>query len=611
MPHDLSRSFRERVLVFDGAMGTEIYKKNFFVNTCFDDLCLSAPKVIKEIHESYVEAGADVIITNSYGANFNKLSRFGLGEKVAQINRAAVSIARDCAKDGVMVAASVGPVGKFAVNSEYGDKEAVGMLVEQISALEEAGCDFILFETLPTKHDVQICSLAAQKACKGDYVFSFSVDRSGESSQGEPLSSLVQTALSPSKKPVALGLNCGTGPEGSLGPLETLLKLSPLPVFIKPNAGMPKNVEGRLIYMASPEYFTTYALRFVNIGARGVGGCCGTTPEHIKDIARAVKPMAKSAKFKVESIAQAEEEKLKPPVPLEEKSSFAAKLARKEWVTTVEIVPPRGFCLESTIEKSRICKEAGVDAINIPDGPRASSRMSPLITAFRIQNEAKIEVILHFCCRDRNLIGMQSDLLGCASAGINNLLFITGDPPKLGDYPFASAVFDADSIGMARIQSRLNRGVDIGGHSIDQQTKALIGVGADPNAIDMKKELKRTREKVEAGAEFIITQPVFTVEPLLAFIDEMRSHPVPIIAGIWPLASYRNAEFMRNEVPGVTVPDSIMQRMAGAKSKEEQRDEGIRIARETVELIRPRVAGIQVSAPFGNINVAISVFEKK
>ena len=262
-----------------------------------------------------------------------------------------------------------------------------------------------------------------------------------------------------------------------------------------------------------------------------------------------------------------------------------------------------------TIEKAKQCAAAGIDAINIPDGPRASSRLSPIITSLRIQNEAGIEAVLHFCCRDRNLIGMQSDLLGCAAADVKNLLFVTGDPPKLGLYPNASAVFDADSIGMVEVQRRLNCGVDLGGNSIGVPTKALIGVGADPNAIDLERELRRTREKVEAGAEFIITQPVFAVKPLLDFIESIKDLNIPVIAGIWPLASFRNAEFMKNEVPGVVVPDEIMHRMEQAETKEEQRETGIQIAKESIEKIRSKIQGVQVSAPFGNVKTAIEVIQ--
>ena len=608
MKQSLKDRLASQITIFDGAMGTEIYKKNFFVNTCFDELCLSAPKVIGQIHREYFDAGADVLTTNTYGANFNKLSRFGLGDKVRDINRAAVKLARESGDENTLIAGSVGPIGKVLHHDKHSEHHMIEMLAEQIAVLEESGADFIIFETLPSVADAHLAFMAVGKSTKIPYVMSFALEENAETIKGEPLQSLLNVFKDGGRKPVAIGLNCGGGPEGILSSVEKLIHLTELPIVVQPNAGLPKNVEGRMIYMASPEYFTTYAVRFVNLGVRGVGGCCGTSPDHIRDIARSIRPLAKTAKIEMITVKD-DEERLQDPVPMAQKSRLAAKFAEGGWITTVEIVPPKGYDLESTIEKSKQCRDAGIDAINIPDGPRASSRISPIVTAAKIQELAGIETILHFCCRDRNLIGMQSDLLGCAALKINNILFITGDPPKLGDYPFASGVFDVDSIGMATIQSRLNRGVDIGGNSIKEPTKALIGVGADPNAIDIEREIRRIRDKAAAGAEFIITQPVFAVEPLIKFIEKISDLKIPVIAGIWPLSSFRNAEFMKNEVPGVVVPDLIMERMARAKTKEEQRFEGICIAKESIEKIRSYIRGIQVSAPFGNVQTAIEVIK--
>jgi homocysteine S-methyltransferase len=294
---------------------------------------------------------------------------------------------------------------------------------------------------------------------------------------------------------------------------------------------------------------------------------------------------------------------------LADKSRLAWRLAHGQWVTTVELVPPRGYDLSETVAKSKKLHHRGVDAINIPDGPRASSRISPLVTAERIQKEAQIETILHFCCRDRNLIGMQADLLACAACEIHNILFVTGDPPKLGNYPNATGVFDADSIGMAAVQRRLNCGLDLGGQAIDPQTFAVIGVGLDPTAVDLERELRRFHQKVEAGAEFAITQPVFDPDSLLRVLDRVQGEGLPIVAGIWPLTSYRNASFMKNEVPGVVIPDTVMQRMSAVTSREDQLQMGIQIARESVARVRDRVAGIQVSAPFGKVEIALAVIE--
>lgn len=607
MSDKLKDRLESKALIFDGAMGTEIYRRNYFVNTSYESLCLSAPQVIKEIHQSYRDAGAEVLTTNSYGANFNKLNKFGLGDKMRDINRAAVSLAREVAGSELLVAASVGPIGEIPSNAGYDDDRIVSVLAEQIAALESAGADFIIFETLLTMRDLQFALRAMAQGSSLPYVTSVSLDRNAEGVKGESASLFLSAIDAAARRPSAFGLNCGIGPEPMLNALEIVAPLCQIPLVAQPNAGVPKSVDNRMIYMSSPEYFTTYAVRFINMGVRGVGGCCGTGPEHIRDMARSVNPLAKAAKVSI-SISKGPETPLKEPVPTAEKSSFAAKIAARKWVATVEIVPPQGYMLAQTIAKAKQCKNSGIDAINIPDGPRASSRVSPLVTAHKIQSEAGVEAILHFCCRDKNLIGMQADLLGCAAMGINNILFITGDPPKLGDYPFASAVFDVDSIGMAKIQGRLNRGVDIGGKPIDPPTKTLIGVGADPNAIDMAREIRRTKEKLDAGAEFLTTQPVFSVDSLLKFLDSVPElESIPVIAGIWPLASYRNAEFMRNEVPGVVVPDRIMDRMASAKSKEEQLLEGIKIARESVDGVRSRVQGVQVSAPFGNVATAISV----
>lgn len=608
MRNKLKERIDSEILIFDGAMGTEIYKRDFFVNTSFDELNLKAPEVISDIHSNYVDAGADVMTTNTFAANRHALSKFGLGEMTEKINNAAVAIARKCAGEDTLIAGSVGPIGNAGINSGLNDQLIVEILAEQVAFLEKSGVDFIIFETIPSVADAEFACLATNIDIKIPYVLSFSVDREGKTAKHEPLRKLLDTISKAKIKPTALGLNCCVGPEGLIEPVSELLSITDLPVIIQPNAGIPKQVDGRMIYMASPEYLSTYALRFVNLGVKGIGGCCGTGPEHIAEISRSIKRISTvNARTPVMEIK--EDVKLKDPMPTAEKSKLGAKIANGDWVTTIEIVPPRGYQLNDTIAKAKQCSDVGIDAINIPDGPRASSRLSPLISSLKIQEEAKIEAILHFCCRDRNLIGMQSDLLGCAAAGVRNLLFITGDPPKLGHYPNASAVFDADSIGMVAVQARLNRGVDLGGNAIAEKTNALIGVGADPNALDIKRELRRTKEKVEAGAEFIITQPVFAIEPLLAFLDAIQAFKIPVLAGIWPLASYRNAEFMKNEVPGVVVPDEIMQRMEKADTKEAQKEEGITIARECVEKIQDRIQGIQVSAPFGNVNTAIAVIK--
>lgn len=610
MSKTFSQALRDEVIIFDGAMGTEIYKRHVFVNVCFDNLCLTSPDLIKDIYQSYYAAGTDVITTNSFGANRERLREFGFSDSMEDINRAAASLAREVADQDpdrqVFVAGSIGSVPW----KQHSDSESIREIADQANALVDGGADFIIFESIGSRRELELAVFAMESVPDIEFVLSFSLESSHLSPKGEDIATLLAPFSSTAaSRQVAWGINCSVGPESMLNSLEKVIRQAELPIIVQPNAGMPRKVGGRNMYMSSPEYLGTYSMRYVNLGARAVGGCCGTTPTHIKELVSTVKPFYKQH-FKVEDEV-AEEVTLREPIPLEERSVLGRKLVTGEWITSIEITPPRGYDLSAVIEKSKICKAAGVDMINIPDGPRASSRMSALVSAIRIKDEAGIDPFLHVCCRDRNLIGLQSDLLGCAAAGINNVLFITGDPPKLGNYPYATAVFDADAIGITQIQSRLNQGVDLGGESLPQPTSCVIGVGADPNAIDIKRELARFYEKVEAGAEVVITQPVFNPDALLSFLDQIDSeHQIPVIAGIWPLASYRNAVFMQNEVPGVTVPDWIMEEMAKYESKEDQRQAGIAIARQSLEKIRHRIQGVQVSAPFGNVNTALEVLKK-
>jgi len=607
MSESLKNKLKNQILIFDGANGTEFYKHGVFVNASFEGLNLSNPALVKEIHQNYVNAGADVITTNSYGANSSHLANFGLAEKSREINLAAARIAREAiGNNDILIAGSVGPVGKTLLHGAPDTEDAVQSLVDQINALLEGGVDFILGESISSLDDAMFFAEAIKLTQPREYVASFVVNSDLVNNHGEPLTKLLRIFDALPEQPAAIGLNCNIGPDAMLPAVEKLLKLTTLPVIVQPNAGTPKNVENRFIYMSSPEYLTTYALRYLSLGVRAVGGCCGITPEHIAELAKAAKPLT-AKKHEIVSIVN--QDPPQTPSPVASRSKFAAKIINKEFVTSVEITPPKGYDLAATVEKAKICAAAGIDAINIPDGPRASARISPVITALAIQNEAKIEAVLHVCCRDRNLIGMQSDLLGCAASKINNILFITGDPPKLGDYPFASAVFDVDSIGCLEIAGKLNTGLDLAGKSIGQVTHFFGGSGADPNALDMTREINRLRLKVQAGAQYIITQPVFAIEPLLAMIDAVADPQIPIIAGIWPLSSLRNAQFMKTEVPGVVVPDDVMEKMARYSNQDDQRKMGIEIARETYAKLRPHIAGLQVSAPFGNVKSALEVFQ--
>ena len=478
MSRSLTDLLASRVVVFDGAMGTELYKRNLFVNVCFEELCVRDPAVVAAVHEANKKAGADVLTTNSFGANRFKLSDYLLAERTTEIAGAAARIAREVAGDDLLVAGSVGPLGRHASGGALGEAESVEAFSETISALMGNGADFIIFETFGRGRELRH-AVEAARALGAPYIPSMAFGDIGTSLGGDSIDSFFESCLSEGTAPLMLSFNCSVGPKQMLDFVEDFIPRSPLPVLVMPNAGAPQHINDRMFYMTSPEYFATYAARFAELGAKGVGGCCGTGPEHIAEAARRLKAQAKiSGRIDIGGSDGSETEKstapntagsssdqevLLPAITLAERSRFGRKLATGEWITSVEITPPMGWDLTKTIERARTCATAGVDAINIPDGPRASSRVSPLVTALRIQNEAGIEAVLHVTCRDRNIIGVQSDLLGCAAVGIRNLLIITGDPPKLGDYPNATAVFDMDSIGLTRAAQRLNKGLDIGG----------------------------------------------------------------------------------------------------------------------------------------------------
>jgi methionine synthase / methylenetetrahydrofolate reductase(NADPH) len=598
-------------VVFDGAMGTEIYGRGVFINRCFDEVCLTNPDLIREIHKSYVAAGADVIETNTFGANRIWLRGHGLAEKTVEINRAGAALAREAAGDAVFVAGSIGPcLRSHQLLTKEHETEIADAFRESGQALADGGVDFLLLETF-THIDELVLAAKSLKSVGLPIMGSFTVDARGETVHGRKVADVV-AELDALDEISILGMNCGTGPAPLFAIAEHVIGLSHKPFVFMPNAGQPEEVDGRLLYLVTPEYFTTYAKRFIELGARGMGGCCGTTSSHIRDAARAVHALGGIKEFvQVRAKENPADHPLVEAIPMVAKSPFGAKLARGEKVSSIEVLPPKSWDLSGMIERVSVCDAAGVDAVNIPDGPRASARISSMIAAIKIQEKLRIEPILHYCCRDRNLIGMQSDLLGGYAAGLRNFLIITGDPPKIGDYPDVTGVFDVDSIGLVRVANGLNHGLDIGGNRIDPPCGLLLGVGVDPCAVDLDHEIERFRRKIEAGAEYAITQPVFDADALLRFLDRLDTleRCIPIVAGVWPLVSLRNAEFMRNEVPGVTVPDEIIERMRGCQTREDGIRTGVDIARTMCARIADRVAGFQVSAPFGKVELAIEVLQ--
>ena len=588
-----------------------LYNKGIYLNTCFDELNLSRSGIISEIHEEYIRAGADIIETNTFGANRYKLQKFGLEDKLGEINRMGGRIARETAGEDVYVAGSIGPLGiKIEPWGPTSVAEAEQAFKEQAGYLIEEKVDFIILETFADVNEIH----QAIKALKSidqriPLVAQMTISEDGNSLYGTTPE--VFTRQLEEWGADVIGLNCSVGPAFMLQGIEKMSKFTNLPLSAMPNAGIPREVEGRNIYLCSPEYMAEYTKRLILNGVKLVGGCCGTTPSHIKAMQGAVRALQPPTINRIIKMPTREEQEAVAAIPREKKSGLARKLASGKFVVSVEIVPPRGHNAAAAIETAKRLKESGVDCVNIPDGPRASARMSAMVLAFLINRKAGIEPLLHYTCRDRNLLGMQSDLLGVHAEGIRNILLVTGDPPKLGDYPDATAVFDVDSIGLTNVVRSLNYGIDIGRKKMSEPTAFHIGVAANPGAINLDYEISRFEWKVDAGAEYAITQPVFDLEMLERFLDRIRHCRIPVLAGIWPLFSLRNAEFMHNEVPGAQVPAEVMARMRKAQEKgpEFAREEGVRIAADVLRRVRDMVDGVQISPHLGRIRLALQILD--
>lgn len=604
--------FANRPVLADGAMGTVLYARGVFINRCFDELNLSDPGMILAIHEEYLQAGAEILETNTFGANRFRLTRHGLSAKVAEINAAGVKLAKQAVahlkekQAGVAwVAGSIGPLGvRLEPLGITGLEEARAAFAEQIRALADAGADLLIIETMPALNEAREALLAAKETAPEIPVLVM-VTVDDESNCLDGSSPQQAAALLTEWGAGVIGVNCSTGPSTVLTAIEAMRGATTLPLAAMPNAGMPRAVEGRNIYLCSPEYMASFARKAIAAGAQVVGGCCGTTPNHIRAMRSAMRAIDAQARV-AESGATAVLSTETPPVPLGQRSRIGALVEQGSFITLVEIVPPKGINCSKEIEGAQLLAQLGVHAINVPDSPRASARMSAQSLSIQIQQHTGIETILHYTCRDRNVLSIQSDLLGASSIGLKNILCLTGDPPKLGNYPDATAVFDVDAIGLVNIVRRLNHGLDIGSNSIGASTNFTIGVAANPGVPDIEHELKRFAYKVEAGAEYAITQPVFDLRLLEEFLNRIESFRIPVIAGIWPLTSLRNAEFMKNDLR-VSMPEEIMLRMAQTCTPDAARKEGILIAQEMLEAVRPMVQGVQVSAPFGRYIAAAEV----
>ncbi len=607
-----AKIFADRPVLADGAMGTVLYARGVFINRCYDELNVSEPGMILGVHEEYLQAGAEILETNTFGGNRFRLTRHGLGNKVKEINAAGVKLARQAVEHfrekqagEAKVAGSVGPLGvRLEPLGKTGLDEARAAFAEQIAVLAENGVDLLIVETMPALNEAQQ-ALKAARAVAPHLPVLVMVTVDDESNCLDGSSAAQAAALLTEWGADAIGVNCSTGPTTVLTAVEAMRGATTLPLAAMPNAGLPRAVEGRNIYLCSPEYMASFARKAIAAGVQIVGGCCGTTPNHIRAMRSAIRALDAQTLVAGHEAAPAHTLET-PPAPLGERSRIGALIASGTFATLVEIVPPKGIDCSSEIEGAALLARLGVHGINVPDSPRASARMSAQSLCIQIQQHTGIETVLHYTCRDRNILSIQSDLLGASSIGLRNILCLTGDPPKMGNYPDATAVFDVDSIGLVNIVHRLNRGLDIGSNSIGASTNFTIAMAANPGAPDMENELRRFAYKVEAGGEYCITQPVFDLRLLENFLERIREHRIPVIAGLWPLTSLRNAEFLKNDLR-VSMPEEIMLRMAQADTPDAAGREGIRIAQEMLEAVRPYVQGVQVSAPFGRYPAAAEV----
>jgi methionine synthase / methylenetetrahydrofolate reductase (NADH) len=621
-PAATARLFAGATVLCDGAMGTMLYARGVFINRCYDELNLSQPELVREVHAEYLQAGAEIIETNTFGANRFRLEHYGFQDKVREINLAGVKLARECVEQirekqatAAFVAGSIGPLGvRLEPLGKVGLDEAQAAFAEQIRAMAEGGpgvgVDLLIVETMTSLTEARQVILAARSVASSlPLIVMMTVDEEGNCLDG---ASAETAALKLTEWGAdAVGCNCSAGPATVLSVIERMRPVTSLPLAAMPNAGIPRAIEGRTLYLTSPEYMASFTRKLVKAGASFVGGCCGTTPSYtraMKSALRALDAMETGTQTMARGDSAAvvpTKNKVEPP-PLAQRSKIGSMIAAGDFVTMVEIVPPKGIDCSKELNGAAELHKLGVDAINVPDSPRASARMSAQSLCVQIQQNIGIETILHYTCRDRNVLSIQSDLLGASSIGLKNVLCLTGDPPKLGNYPDATAVFDVDAIGLVNIVRNLNCGLDIGKNSIGESTGFTVAVAANPGVPDIEQEVRRFAYKVEAGAEYAITQPVFDLRLLENFLKRIEQFRIPVIAGIWPLTNLRNAEFMKNDLR-VSMPEEIMARMAAATSPEASRAEGVKIAQEMLSEVRPMVQGVQVSAPFGKYAAAAQV----
>ena len=617
------------MLVVDGAMGTQLYERGVLYSACFEELNASRPELVTRVHDDYVRAGAQLVETNTFGANALRLEKYGLSARVHELNLAGAKLARAAANGASgqgYVGGAMGPSGYFLGEASDADLAKVkAAFVEQARALVEGAVDVLIVETIRQTPELRVAVEAAVVASEGKLpiVASVSLDEQGRMADGTSAAEIARLAREWGASVV--GVNCSDGPMNVLAAAEQMISAG-LPVLASPNAGLPRRVDERMVYVSTPEYFGVYARRMFRVGVRLVGGCCGTTPEHVKRISAA----ARMAMAAGELGGAANDESRASivgdgtsgsgmfpaifpgavqPVPFAQRSVLASKIASKRFVVSVEVNPPIGIDPTKALAAVKMLKAGGIDVINIADGARAQARMSNVAMAAHVQRECGIETILHVCGRDRNLLGTLAHLLGAHDLGVRNLVIITGDPPKMGDFPDATAVYDLDSIGILKLAQRLNHGIDPGGKSLGGVTSFLLCTGAEPAALNYPREMARLKEKKAAGAELVMTQPVYDPAVLLRFLDDIAPLGIPVLVGLLPLASHRNAEFLHNEVPGMQVPDSVRERMRKAGTGALARKEGVAIAREMLAAVKDRVAGAYIMPPLERYELALEVID--
>jgi homocysteine S-methyltransferase len=583
-----------RVLVCDGAMGTMLYAKGIFLNRCFDELNLTQPDLVAEVHGDYVRAGADVIETNTFGANRFKLSNFGLADQTRVLNTQGARIAKQAARDDAWVAGAIGPLG---VRIEPWGRTSVGeaedAFREQAVALVDGGVDLFMLETFRDVNELAAAVRAVRSVSALPIVAQMTTDADGSSLDGTPpvtFAPLLEKAGAD-----VIGVNCSVGPAAMLETVEAIARVTGARLSAQPNAGRPRDVEGRNLYLCSPEYMATYARRFIAAGARLVGGCCGTTPDHIRQIAQAVKTMTPALSRPAPAAVASARTDSAAPVPRREKSALARMLADKRFAIVMEVSAPRGLDVRAVVAQAKRFRDLGAVAVNVPDYPKSGARVSAIALAVLLEQQG-VETFLHYSCRNRHLLGMQSDLVGAHAMGIRNVLVTTGNPPAEANIADATSVFDVDAIGLTNMVSRLNHGLDIGGQSIGAPTRFHLGVAVNPFAPDLDAEWHRLMHKVEAGAECIVTPPIFDVEAFGAVLDRLTSTGLPVVAGLAPIDGLRHAEFLASEVAGVRIPESTFERLRGAAY---EAAEALALTLETAHWLRSRVSGLQMTSWHG------------